>query len=155
MDRFNQWLMLFANLGVLVGIVFLAFELQQTTDALAAQSILELNLASNSEMWVIAGDESMAEIEIKAKNGIEELSPVELERYKWAWFASFNTFETAYLFYARGIISAEEYNTYYEATCRSLTYPGVVDLLKTGEISFNEGFKRTLATCDESVKDIL
>jgi hypothetical protein len=153
-EKLNQWLTLFANLGVLVGIVFLAYELRQTTDTLAAQSILELNLATNAEMSLIAGDESMAEIELKAKNGIGELSPVELERYKWSWFASFNTYETAYLFYVKGLISEQEYNTYYEATCRSLTSPGIVDLLKTGGISFNGGFKRILATCDENAEDL-
>ena len=154
MEKLNQWLTLFANLGVLVGIVFLAYELRQTTDALAAQSILELNLATNAEMSLIAGDESMAEIEVKAKSGIGELSPVELERYKWSWFAAFNTYETAYLFYAKGLISEQEYNTYYDATCRGLASPGVFDLIKTGEISLNEGFKRTLATCNKTAKDL-
>ena len=36
-DRLNRWLTLGANVGVLIGIVFLAFELQQNNENLAAQ----------------------------------------------------------------------------------------------------------------------
>ena len=154
MDKLNQWLTLIANIGVLIGIVFLAFELRQTTDSLAAQSILELNLANNAEMALIASDASMAEIEVKAKDGIEGLTPIELERYKWNWFSTFNTFESAYIFRQKGIISDIEYATYYNATCRSLRSPGVVGLIQTGEIDFNENFMEVLMNCDGAPKDL-
>ena len=36
-DRFNRWLTLAANIGVLVGIVFLALEIRQNSDHLALQ----------------------------------------------------------------------------------------------------------------------
>ena len=38
MDRLNQWLTLLANIGVIVGIVFLAFEIQQNTEMMKAQT---------------------------------------------------------------------------------------------------------------------
>jgi len=154
-DRLNSWLTLVANVGVLFGIVFLALEIRQNTNSLAAQSILELNLANNADMHLIASDETMANIEVKAKGGVGELTPTELERYKWSWFATFNTFESAYIFNQRGIISDSEYEAYYRATCRSLTTPGVVSLLQTGEIDFNEGFREVLLTCEGVTAQLL
>ena len=48
MGKLNQWLMLAANLGVLAGIFFLAFEIRQNSDALISasrQGLLESDLA--------------------------------------------------------------------------------------------------------------
>ena len=38
MDRLNQWLALIANMGVIGGVVFLAVEIQQTSDVINAQT---------------------------------------------------------------------------------------------------------------------
>lgn len=38
MDRLNQWLTLVANVGVVLGIVFLAYELRQNTEMMRAQT---------------------------------------------------------------------------------------------------------------------
>ena len=38
MEKLNHWLSLIANLGVILGIVFLAVEIQQNTNALRAQT---------------------------------------------------------------------------------------------------------------------
>ena len=40
MDRLNQWLSLIANLGVLVGLVFVALEIQQNTKATQFEAVL-------------------------------------------------------------------------------------------------------------------
>jgi len=37
-DRLNRWLTLSANFGVIAGIVFLGFEIQQNSDAINAQA---------------------------------------------------------------------------------------------------------------------
>ena len=154
MDKLNQWLTLIANIGVLIGIFFLAFELRQNTNSLAAQSILELNVANNEAMYLIASDETMADIEVKAKAGLKGLSLAEIERYKFSWFATLNTYESAYIFNQRGIISDDEYETYYVATCGSLSVLGVIDLIRTGEIQFNESFRNILLTCKGVPKDL-
>ena len=38
MDKLNQWLMLGANLGVILGIIFLALEVQQNNNLIATQN---------------------------------------------------------------------------------------------------------------------
>jgi hypothetical protein len=59
MERLNQWLTLVANFGVVIGIVFLAYEMRLNTNAMlsgtAAQSVtnwtsITMSLASDREM---------------------------------------------------------------------------------------------------------
>ena len=64
-ERTNQWLTLIANVGVLVGVIFLAVELRHSSNAISAQTqdsiadgFIQLNLATISdptvgENWVI------------------------------------------------------------------------------------------------------
>lgn len=76
-DRLNRWLTLIANIGVIVGIVFLALEIQQanriaiaSTEIGVRNSWLQLNesIYTNSEV---------AELWIKAADPSTQWSPVE------------------------------------------------------------------------------
>ncbi len=80
MDKLNQWLAVLANIGVVVGIVFLAMEIRTNTatNRIAIQS-------SFSENWVdinggIAHDRELAVIIEKAIAG-EELDTVEHRQF--------------------------------------------------------------------------
>lgn len=55
MDSVNKWLIFVANLGVIAGIVFLAFELRQTQDIAKAQIRNEISLAAQ-ERFRSSGD---------------------------------------------------------------------------------------------------
>jgi hypothetical protein len=52
------------------------------------------------------------------------------------------------------MISDQEYQTYYDATCRSANAPGVIELLKTGELGFIEGFRKVLLSCNGVPNDL-
>ena len=59
-DKLNSWLTLAANVGVLVGIFFLAYELQQNTNV-ARSSAYENNVQEiNSWRALLASDEELA-----------------------------------------------------------------------------------------------
>ena len=79
LDDTNKWLSVIANLGVIIGIVFLAYELKQNTLA------TDLEIASNfqssfSEIeMLIAGDSEFSEILLKGRN---ELEMSEHERFR-------------------------------------------------------------------------
>ena len=51
MEKLNQWLTLVANVGVLLGIAFLAFEVQQNTDALHSQTRATIFSGVQEELW--------------------------------------------------------------------------------------------------------
>ena len=69
--KFNQWITLTSNLGVIIGIVFLATELQQTNE------LMESERRFNRLQVVIDGNSSyfenpeIAESLLKKRNGIE------------------------------------------------------------------------------------
>lgn len=73
-EKLNNWLTLGANIGVLAGIVFLVYELQQNT--LATQ----LDVASNFQNsfteieMLIAGDSEFTDLLMKGREG-REISP--------------------------------------------------------------------------------
>ncbi len=75
-DKTNKWLSVIANLGVVIGIVFLAYELRQNTIS------TDLEVASNyqssfSEIeLLIAGDSEFSALLLKGRSG-EELSDQE------------------------------------------------------------------------------
>ena len=73
-DRLNHWLTLGANIGVLAGIIFLVFELQQNTVAtqLEAASTFQ-NTFSEIELF-IAGSPEFSELLHKGREG-EEIAP--------------------------------------------------------------------------------
>ena len=77
-DQLNRWLTLGANLAVLAGIAFLAYELRQNTIAsqISAGNSLESSLRE-MELF-IAGNEDFAEILEKGINGSEVTSTEQL-----------------------------------------------------------------------------
>jgi hypothetical protein len=80
LDKINQWLTLMANVGVVVGIIFLAFEIRTNT----ATNRIAIRSASQSN-WVeinggIAGNRELASVIEKAIAG-EELDRVEARMF--------------------------------------------------------------------------
>ena len=55
MDRLNQWMTLAANVGVLIGIIFLAYEIRQNTDAVHAQTREAILAAGQAELQLNGG----------------------------------------------------------------------------------------------------
>ena len=73
-DRLNRWMTLGANIGVLAGILFLAFELQQNTVATQLEAASNFqNTFSEIELF-IAGNPEFAELLRKGRDG-EEITP--------------------------------------------------------------------------------
>lgn len=56
MDKLNQWMTLAANVGVLIGIIFLAYEIRQNTDAVHAQTREAILAAGQAELQAVRSD---------------------------------------------------------------------------------------------------
>ena len=59
MDKLNQWLTLSANVAVLLGIVFVAYELRQNTEATQAQTREAVLAAAQAELQAVRGDPNL------------------------------------------------------------------------------------------------
>lgn len=79
-DRLNRWLTLGANIAVLVGILFLAAEINQNTDMMRAQINQSRAEASMSEAQSVFNSDYLPVILVKLRAG-DSISAVEQERY--------------------------------------------------------------------------
>jgi hypothetical protein len=86
-DRINRWLTLGANIGVLIGIVFLAVEIRQNRESLDQANKLSLIDARATEVEqynefrsLLAQDKELSDIWVRGQNG-ETLDAAEAERF--------------------------------------------------------------------------
>jgi hypothetical protein len=78
----GQTISIFANLGVVAGIIFLGIELRQNNDQLAAQITINQHQIRTADVGRFAQDPSLAALILKARKG-EQLSEVEREQLYW------------------------------------------------------------------------
>ena len=71
LDSMNRWLTLAANVGVLAGIIFLAYELQQNTVATRVEAASNFNSSFSEIELFIAGNPEFAELLTKGREGTE------------------------------------------------------------------------------------
>ncbi len=108
-DKLNRWLTLGANIGVLVGIILLAAELNQNSAMIRAQTRNELSnsiveLLSNS-----AGNAELAGIMRRASAG-EELTPDEYLQFRERQGAMFRYWENVHYQFREGLYDETEFS---------------------------------------------
>ncbi len=106
-DNVNRWLTLGANVGVVIGIIFLAVELQQNNELLQSQaSITFVEIRSGSLNNLAQNDELLKTI-LKAKEG-EDLSPLESKRLEIFYRSVFVMWEWEYGQYDKGLLDVSD-----------------------------------------------
>lgn len=85
-DQLNRWLTLVANIGVIAGIVFLAYELRQNNELMAAE-YRATSLAQRTTFMEKGTDPGIAELFVRISQG-ERLLPADLGRVEliYEWF---------------------------------------------------------------------
>jgi len=122
-DRLNWFLTVSANVGVILGLGFLAVELRQNT--LATQATLNMDLMTygreNAEL--LLSDDQLVQIVIRAEQDPQSLSL--LEREKFLLFTSWRmaVWETAFLNADEGVV-AERYFENFDAWYSQLVRRG-------------------------------
>jgi hypothetical protein len=103
-ERINKWLTLFANLGVLVGIVFLAVEVRQSNRIAIAATEISVRDQFNSINEQILANDGLAELLVKATDVEAVFSAVETEKL-WAYmYLSINTWMGIEIAYQNGML---------------------------------------------------
>jgi hypothetical protein len=80
-ERLNQWVLHLTNVAVLIGVVFLAYELQQTSEALSTEKTVATVQMYAQANEVLVSTEGLAEMIIRGDESYESLSPAEQLRY--------------------------------------------------------------------------
>jgi hypothetical protein len=98
----NQWLTLIANLGVIAGIVFLAYEIQVNTSAVQSANFAAYNEVTSS--WAdLAAEHAAVLAEVGQHTSLSELTPEQL----WVFAGglavkTFHQAHTAFLYHRAG-----------------------------------------------------
>ncbi len=124
MDRLNQWLTLVANIGVLIGVFIVAYELRQNTAVATAQATFQINTSIDPAYRARAQNPALAKLVLTGNAEPEKLSEVESEQFA-AWFrAEMNLTEAIWFYQINGLIPEEEFGGYQAAICSRVTTKG-------------------------------
>ena len=92
-DRFVKWLAIVSNVGILIGLILVAYELRQNDEALRQEvsanrtDAAEFGNSGFREIYaLIISDPEVANVWLKGNQGFE-LTPVDAERYRLLAFA--------------------------------------------------------------------
>ena len=95
-DNANRWITLVANVGVIAGIIFLAFEIRQNNELLTIQaSYTQFNMVRERRTRLIENVGGLADLVTRQTNG-EELSETELMRLLLNWLDIVDSWEWQY-----------------------------------------------------------
>lgn len=110
-ERVNSWLSLGANFGVIVGLLFLAFEINQSTKATIAAASEGLTEQSLIFLSLRLDNEAVARATFKQESG-QELDQFEEFQLEMLQHVNFRLFESAFLQYKRGFYEQSEWARY-------------------------------------------
>lgn len=108
-NRLNQWLALAANLGVLVGIMLLVYELNQNQEFMRAQTRHQLAMGFVEFSLNIALNEHLADIVVRA-HGEGQLTPTEDTQYLNLSVATLLFWQSFHYQYRTGLIDEVSFN---------------------------------------------
>ncbi len=109
----GQTIGIFANIGVIAGIIFLAVELQQNNQLLRSEAEYHLFENMTATASDLIRDASLAEIFVKTNNN-EELSDVERVRIDWLYERAYLSFAWEYSQYENGLVDSVPVDIYRE-----------------------------------------
>lgn len=108
-DRLTRWLTIGANLGVLVGLILLVFELAQNRDMMRAQVRHELAMGIVDLLQTPADNEQLANVLYRGISG-ETLTATEMFQFEMRTNALFRYWENVHYQYRVGLYDDIEFS---------------------------------------------
>ncbi len=100
-EKINRWFTLVGNLGVIAGIIFLAYEIQANTNAVRSATYQAFNDSSFS--WADSEIENAAVlVKINVAGSLGELTPEQRHIWSRIMFKAFTIMESNYLHHRAG-----------------------------------------------------
>jgi hypothetical protein len=136
----NKWLTLLANIGVLVGIMFLALEIQQSNRIALATTEISVRSQYKTNNELILANDVVAELLVKAYDANAEFSDAEIEKLYAFWFAHVNTWMSIEIAYKNGMLPRTTFEFALEDV-RSLLlgYPALQPIARDAISEFRAG----------------
>ena len=115
----GQTIAVLANIGVLAGILFLAYEMRQNTVATRLASAESLSAAVSSTELTVAANPELADLVRRASEG-DELTATEALRIDVFYRAAVRQWQNAYYRYLSDTLEDELWQPFREAIARTL-----------------------------------
>jgi hypothetical protein len=133
-DSINRWASLSANIGVLIGLIFLIVELKQANDLALASAYRSRGEEIQAAMQEIALSAELAEIQVKVNTqGLGALDDVETVRYR-AWInAGVFRMQNQYNDYELGFLDDESYQALLDEAVRRYPMWKKLNILLTNQ----------------------
>ncbi len=146
-EKTNRWLALLANIGVIIGIVFLAIEVSQNSDVLrqgsalsTSQGVLEANSIMDSSYRLLAQDPVLAQLVSDGHSAPEDLTDLEWKQFSHWLRADINAAEAIWFYYARGLIPEQDFSGYRNSFCSRIATKGGQRWWSESSQFFADGF---------------
>jgi len=134
----GQTIQILANVGVLAGIIFLIFEIQQNT-VVAEMQAADDYLASTSELNIaVSQSAELAELLVKSRNG-DELTEAEGVRVRLIHANLLRSWSRLYFLHERGVFDDSLWNIQRSDMRRNLESPDIVSYWESRRDQFDPG----------------
>ncbi len=135
----GQAIGILANLGVLVGILLLVYELSQNRQMMQAQTRTALAESISDRLFAIYSDQNLAGLWARGSAG-EELSEAERNQFDGLRVAIYRYFENVHYQYRTGLYDEEEFAAQREQWRMLFSRKGVVDHWCRSQESYSPEF---------------
>jgi len=142
--RVSVWVEAVGLVAVIVSLIFVGIEIRQNTTIASAQALLDLAAAANEILLAQAEDENLALIIKRGDTGIQDLDETERARYDALVVSLWNTYEAAYAYHAKGVLSGNDYQPWLATACASYRYDSDRTVLNEAHITLNSSFEKLL-----------
>lgn len=137
MDRANRWLTFGANIGVIVGILFLAVEIRQSNRIAIASTEIDVRNSFASSNRSLYSDSDFAELIVKISDVDAQLTPAEEWRVYQYVLEGVNTWLAIETAYANGMVPRETYGVIEDNIRAELTsFPKIIPLYRQAYESY-------------------
>ena len=106
----GQGIGILANVGVLAGLLLLAFELSQNREMMQAQTRHDLTQGIVDQVLILATDEEFSELVARVQSGASDLSEVDSSRYNAFVNARLRYWEDVHYQYRLGLYDESEFS---------------------------------------------
>lgn len=151
LDKSNQWLALLANIGVVAGIIFLAFELQQNNKQLELQSYQSW-VAANLEINAALTDPALSEIMALGHLNSTNLSNESFIAYAMLNMSVIQMAQSTDYLYRAGSLDKELWEAEMNRAAGILAFPGVRQWWEAGgRTQLTPGFVEFLESIESNI----
>lgn len=118
------WAEIVSGIAVVLSLLFVGFEIRESSAINAARSVQALNLSINTKLVEFARNGELAELAIRGGTQWDSLTELEKARmYNW-YISLINDYETAWKLHDAGMMSENDYRGWVTIACGLLKLDG-------------------------------